>query len=62
MDWRFFMPALTLLFAAGKIFGALDWSWWLVFLPLFVQLGLALVILAFFGIVVLVAHNSGRKK
>ena len=27
------LEGLTLIFAAGKIFGYIDWSWWLVFLP-----------------------------
>ena len=49
-----FFGALTLLltglFVAGKIFGFLAWSWWLVFLPLLIYVGLVvgvpLIILA----------------
>ena len=28
-----FLNDLTVLFAAAKIFGFIDWSWWLIFLP-----------------------------
>ena len=44
---------LTLMFAGAKIFGYVDWSWWVVFAPLGVSiafwtmLGLGLVALAF---------------
>lgn len=41
-----FFGALTLLltglFVAGKIFGFLAWSWWMVFLPLLIYLGLVI--------------------
>lgn len=28
-----FINALTLIFVCAKLFGAIDWSWWLVFSP-----------------------------
>jgi hypothetical protein len=43
---------LTLLFAAGKIFGYLDWSWWWVLSPVWISL---LVVLGIFAIVFLIA-------
>lgn len=47
---QFFIPALTLLFAAAKLFGAINWSWWLVFSPVIIQAGIMLVLLAIVGI------------
>lgn len=41
----FGMPELlTLLFIAGKIFGHLDWSWWVCFLPLIIVYGIGILI------------------
>lgn len=37
-----FTQSLTLLFAAAKLLNLIDWSWWLVFSPIF-----AVVILNF---------------
>ena len=31
-----FLSLLTLLFVAAKLFGAIDWSWWFVFIPLWI--------------------------
>ena len=30
------LGALTVLFAAAKVFGFLDWSWWWVFSPVWI--------------------------
>ena len=35
---------LTIIFVIAKILGYIDWSWWLVFLPSLISLGLGLVI------------------
>jgi hypothetical protein len=40
---------LTILFVLLKAFGKIDWSWWLVFLPLIIEGGLELL---FFGFIV----------
>lgn len=37
---------LTGLFVAGKIFGFLSWSWWLVFLPALIYVGIPVVVLS----------------
>jgi hypothetical protein len=29
-----FLPVLTLIFVAAKLFGMIDWSWWWVFVPM----------------------------
>ncbi len=54
-----FFGALTLLltglFVAGKIFGFLAWSWWMVFLPLLIYMGLVIgVPLVLFAVVAIV--------
>ena len=36
---------LTIIFVIAKLFGAVDWSWWLVFSPLFATIVLFLIIL-----------------
>ena len=62
-----FFGALTLLltglFVAGKIFGFLAWSWWMVFLPLLIYLGLVigvpvvvLTLVAIVGLAVVAAY------
>jgi hypothetical protein len=40
------LTGLTLLFAAAKLFGFIDWSWWLVLLPAFIGIGIAMFFLA----------------
>ena len=38
---------LTIIFVLLKVFEVITWSWWIVFLPLFVGVGLYLLIIAF---------------
>lgn len=40
-----YLHLLTLIFAAGKVFGYLTWSWWLVFLPSIIAAGIGLLLL-----------------
>jgi len=40
-----FLNLLTLLFIGAKLFGAIDWSWWLVFSPTIFQLCFIVVLL-----------------
>lgn len=54
---------LTGLFVAGKIFGFLAWSWWMVFLPLLIYMGLVIgvplvlvALVAIVGLVVVAAY------
>ncbi len=54
---------LTGLFVAGKIFGFLAWSWWMVFLPLLIYVGLVigvpvvvLTLVAIVGLAVVAAY------
>lgn len=41
-----FINALTLVFVAAKLFGAIDWSWWLVVSPTLINVGIALALFA----------------
>lgn len=45
-----FLGMLTLIFAAAKVFGYITWSWWLVFIPIWLPLVVA-------GAVVVVAAS-----
>ncbi len=39
-----FLSLLTLLFIGAKLFGAIDWSWWLVLMPTIVELFIVLIL------------------
>lgn len=39
-----FINALTLVFVAAKLFGAIDWSWWLVLSPTIAHVGFVIAI------------------
>ena len=53
-----FLNFLTLIFVAAKLFGAITWSWWLVFLPTIVSAGLVLLILiGLFGLIIKYGDN-----
>lgn len=45
-----FLHILTLLFVVAKLFGFIQWSWWLVFLPSIISIGIGLLILLFVGV------------
>lgn len=44
-----FLGLLTLIFVIAKLWGIVDWSWWIVFLPIIISIAIGLII----GIVVL---------
>lgn len=46
-----FLSILTLIFVVAKIFGLLTWPWWLVLIPAFIPLIIAVVILLIIAIV-----------
>lgn len=39
---------LTLIFLVLKLVGVIDWSWWLVFLPTIISVGLWLILIVVF--------------
>lgn len=47
-----FTEILTIIFVLLKVFGVISWSWWLVFLPEIIAVGLYVVfsILSIFGV------------
>ena len=50
-----FCGALGLLFIGIKLSGSIDWSWWLVLLPLYLPLAFVVVALCAIGVVWLAA-------
>ena len=40
-----FLDVLLVVFIALKIAKVIDWSWWLVFLPLWIQIGLVIIMM-----------------
>ena len=50
-----FLGALTLIFVVAKLWGIVDWSWWLVFLPVIISFGLVLSILLVILLVIILA-------
>jgi len=40
-----FLPALSIVFVIAKLIGLIDWSWWLVFAPVYGPVGLWLAIM-----------------
>ena len=40
-----FLDVLLVVFIALKIAKVIDWSWWLVLLPLWIQIGLVIIII-----------------
>lgn len=53
-----FLPLLTLIFITLKLTGYITWSWWLVLLPLLVQVGLVVVALIILGVCYYIAKKS----
>lgn len=41
-----FLATLTIIFVIAKLWGVIDWSWWLVFLPVLIGVGISLLILS----------------
>lgn len=46
-----FLPLLTLVFVAAKLFGAITWSWWWVLAPMWVGIPLVLLFVVFLAVV-----------
>lgn len=50
---------MALLFVGAKLFGFINWSWWLVLIPVWIMLGLLLVILTILGVAYLIDKRNG---
>ncbi len=46
---------LFLIFLVLKLTSTIDWSWWWVTSPLWIPVAITLAVLAFFGLIVLIA-------
>lgn len=46
---------LTVIFVIAKLFGVINWSWWLVFLPTIISVGLSIVALLIMLIIAIIA-------
>lgn len=57
-----FCGLLTIAFIVLKLTNCIAWSWWWVLAPLWVPLGLVLVVLAILGIILLVKLFNGLSK
>ena len=50
-----FAHILTIIFVIAKIVGYINWSWWLVFLPSIISIGLSLLIWLFIVVIMIIA-------
>lgn len=47
-----FLGALTLIFIVLKLCGVISWSWWLVLMPLWIELGIVLILFVIMFVIV----------
>lgn len=47
-----FMELLAIVFIACKLLGAITWSWWIVFIPLYIDIGLPIFVLFILNILI----------
>ena len=48
---------LTIIFVIAKLFGVINWSWWLVFLPSIISVGISILIIIFVIILAIIAAS-----
>jgi ABC-type nickel/cobalt efflux system permease component RcnA len=58
----FFAALLTVAFVVLKLCNVIDWSWWWVFSPLWITVGISLLIIVIIAIITLIAHNVSNNK
>lgn len=51
------LSALTIIFVIAKIWGLIDWSWWLVLLPGIIQVGFMFLAMIFVFILALLGYD-----
>ena len=49
---------LLIFFLVLKITNVINWSWWLVFIPIFIELGIIIITLLIWGIMFFIASND----
>lgn len=47
-----FMKLLAIVFIACKLLGAITWSWWFVFIPLYIDIGLPIFVIFIVNILI----------
>lgn len=47
-----FMELLVIVFIACKLLGVITWSWWIVFIPLYIDIGLPIFVLFILNILI----------
>lgn len=57
-----FLELLTVIFILLKVFGVIAWSWWLVFIPMYVAVALYAVIIFFYGWAFTRTFKVGKKE
>ena len=57
-----FTSLLAVAFIVLKLIGYIDWSWWWVTSPLWINFGLALLLLCIYEIIKVIRHLRWKKK
>jgi len=53
------LGVLQIIFIVLKVCGLIDWSWWMVFIPVWIDLGIIAVFLLVYCIIVAIAYFCG---
>ena len=56
-----FLGILQIVFVVAKLWGMIEWSWWLVLIPLWVSLGLWVLIMGTAILIALIAAVSAAR-
>ena len=54
------LGVLQIIFIVLKLCGLIDWSWWKVFIPMWIDLGTIAVFLLLYLIVLIIAYIYGK--
>lgn len=54
------LGVLQIIFIVLKLCGLIDWSWWKVFIPMWIDLGIIAVFLLLYLIVLIIAYIYGK--
>lgn len=53
------LGVLQIIFIVLKVCGLIDWSWWMVFIPVWIDLGIIAVFLLVYFIIIVIAYFCG---
>lgn len=54
------LGVLQIIFIVLKLCGLIDWSWWKVFIPMWIDLGIIAVFLLLYLVILIVAYICGK--